>query len=60
MEPIFSTEDIVMQMPTEGALFKVNVDLRVSDLNLWFLVTSQSQHQVQPSGVQLSQNFALT
>jgi hypothetical protein len=23
MEPIFSTEDIVMQMATEGALFKV-------------------------------------
>lgn len=25
MEPIFSTEDIVMQMPTEGALFKVTI-----------------------------------
>ena len=29
MEPIFSTEDIVMQMATEGALFKVRLSFEV-------------------------------
>ena len=26
LEPIFTTEDIVMQMPTEGTLFKVRIN----------------------------------